>query len=540
MSGKTGCIIILFIWSTLAYSQEDAWVYFKDKPDAAFYFQNPAKMLSQRALSRRAVQHIELDYLDVPLFPVYMQQINATQGITVMAKSKWLNALHIRGSTEHINALTQLPFVAKVEFANRQINNPAGRLSDNGRLTVVNKPMETAADFTYGAAANQIEMLNGHLLHQQDYTGSGKIIAIMDSGFPGIDTLPAFSRIKNNNAILGGYDFVGRSPYFYKGGTHGTLVLSTIAGYIDGQFTGTAPGASYYLFITEDTETEGPLEESLWVEAAEVADSLGVDVINTSLGYFLYDNPAYSHTYEDITGDKAFITRGANAAFTRGMICVTSAGNTGATENPHIGVPADAITSLTVGAVNTEEVITNFSSVGPLFTGGIKPDVAALGAFSTVVTPVGTIGAASGTSFSSPITAGLVACLWQALPQLTNAEILQVIRESADRFTQPDFQYGYGIPDFSMALEKGIKLASQKTDRFILYPNPVRDNVMLNFPKGVIEARLLFYNVLVQVVVEQLVTSAIPMLSLETLAAGIYNYRVESKQNPQKGVLIKE
>lgn len=534
-------IIVLFSVG-FCYAQEDAWVYFKDKPDAEFYLSNPLEMLTQKALDRRTKQGIALDDKDVPIHQAYMDEVIASQGITVMAKSKWLNALHIRGSQEDILILKVLSFVDRVDFANKTLNIPGnihGRTANQQQYMAVNKDLETQTDFNYGSSANQIQMLKGNLLHEQNFTGKGMTIAVLDAGFPGVNTTQPFKRLFDNSLILGGYDFVTRSDNFYGGGTHGTLVLSTMGGYVDGQLTGTAPDAFYYLFITEDSTSENPVEESYWVEAAEKADSLGVDVINTSLGYFGYDNAAYSYTYENMDGQTAFISRGANVAFLKGIMCVVSAGNTGNSNAPHIGVPADAANSLTVGAVDANGNYGSFSSIGPSFDGRVKPDVMAKGAQSTIATTDGTVGAASGTSFASPITAGLVACLWQALPDMTNVELLQLIRQSADRYVNPTNQYGYGIPDFSLALQNGKDIKNTNTC-FILFPNPFNDIVNIAFPKGVHNATVTVFNNLGQLVANRSVSINEPYLNIGALATGVYSYKLESATVSQNGRLIKE
>jgi serine protease AprX len=530
--------ILLFTFGISA-AQEDAWVYFTDKPQASFYLSNPLQMLSQRALERRAAQGIALDNKDVPLHQPYINEVSAAPGITVMAHSKWLNSLHIRGNVASITALTALPFVEHVDFANKLLTTQS-RSAQAQQTIAVNKSLETAANFAYGNSNTQIQMLNGHLLHQQEYTGAGKIIAVLDSGFPGVNTTQPFQRLITNNRILGGYNFVAQSDNFYTGHFHGTYVLSTMGGYTESQLVGTAPDASYYLFVTEDAGSENPVEESYWVEAAEKADSLGVDVINTSLGYFTYDNPNYSYTYNDMDGETAFITRGSNIAFSRGMICVTSAGNSGSTANPHITVPGDAFNTLTIGAVNTEEVISGFSSVGPSFDGRVKPDVVAQGVNSVVAIPNGTITTANGTSFSGPITAGLVACLWQALPQKTNLEIIQLVRQSADRFANPNAQYGYGVPDFGVALQNGLDTEELIKQDFALYPNPANDVINIALPDKSETALISIFNSLGQLVMKQSVSRALSSFPVNRLSSGIYIYRIEAGQHTKGGRLIKE
>ena len=520
-----------------ATAQEDAWVYFTDKPEAEFYLANPLEMLSQKAMERREAQGVALDEKDVPIHQEYVTQISNTPGITVMAKSKWLNCVHVRGTYEAINALTGLNFVASIDFANKLLNFE-GR-GATAQITPVNKVLDTEVNFDYGTSANQIEMLNGHILHEQGYTGEGIIIAVIDAGFPGVDTAQPFQRLFDNGLILGGYDFVADSENIYTANHHGTLVLSTMGGYAEGQLVGTAPDAFYYLFRTEDATSENPVEESYWVEAAEMADSLGVDIINTSLGYFDYDNPGYNYTYEDIDGNTAFITRGANVAFTRGMLCVTSAGNSGNSAHPYVGVPADAFNTLSVGAVNAEEEYTPFSSIGPTFDMRVKPDVMAQGVSSVISNINGEITAANGTSFSGPITAGLVACLWQALPDKTNAEILQIIKESADRYTNPNEQYGYGIPDFALALENALGLNTNKKQDFILYPNPVAATLTISHQQPYNDAHVILYNSLGQIVQKAVLSQDALSFSVEGLSKGFYTYTITSGNKTQTGKLVK-
>jgi serine protease AprX len=508
--------------------QEDAWVYFTDKPDTDYYLANPLEMLTQHALDRRTAQGIALDGLDVPVHPAYITGVEAAPGITVMAKSKWLNAVHVRGTQAQVNALENLEYVSYIEFANQSFNTAKVMQPQQ-----VSNVQNTQENYNYGNSAGQVQMLNGHLLHQQGYTGQGITIAVMDAGFPGVNTAQPFQHLMQNNLVLGGYDFVAGSTYLYGGGNHGTRVLSTMAAYTEGQLVGSAPNAFYYLFRTENAESENPVEESYWVEAAEMADSLGVDIINTSLGYMGYDNPAYSYTYDDMDGETAFMSRGAAIAFTRGMLLVTSAGNEGGEEEPHIIVPGDAFNTLTVGAVDQNEQYAYFSSIGPSADGRIKPDVMAKGLAATYANPDGTFATGNGTSFATPIMAGTVACLWQAAPNRTNAEILQIVKQSADRYNNPDAQYGYGIPDFSIALQDALSAPGFSSNDFTLYPNPSTGAVHFSATAHVVT----LYNTLGQEVFSAQATDTI---NIESLPAGIYTYVVESDIIRANGKLIRQ
>lgn len=540
---KSLFILFLFVYGITFSQVEDAWVYFKDKPNSEIYLNNPTSMLTQRAIERRTNQNIPLDILDVPIFQSYIDQVTTSTGITVKAKSKWLNCLHVRGSKSDIDLLKSLSFVDRVDFANQLFN--VAKLSSNKKISnqtmpKTNKIYESKVNFDYGNSFNQIQMLNGHLLHQLNYTGSGKIIAVLDSGFPGVDTAQPFQRLINNNLILGGYNFVNKSNNFYTGDSHGTSVLSFMGGYKEGQLIGTAPDASYYLFITEDVASENPVEESNWVEAAEEADRLGVDIISTSLGYFGYDNPNYSHTYSDMTGNSNFASKGANIAFDKGIIVLASAGNEGASIEPHIGTPAEAKNVIAVGSVNSDETYSSTSSIGPSYDNRVKPDIMAQGVRSYYSTSSGTItNSGSGTSFSCPIAAGMMACLWQALPTKTSQELKQLILQSSDRYLNPTHQLGYGIPDFNLALSNGLSRASYSEFDYVMYPNPSNDEVTFTLPSNSKSGWVTIYSNLGQKVMKEEIPSQMPKIALKTLTKGIYFYKIEIDGFLKTGKMVK-
>lgn len=533
---KKVILLVFFIISFSSYSQEDAWVYFNDKPNAQSFLNNPLTMLTQRALDRRAAQGISLTENDAPIEPSYINQITAASGIQVKAKSKWLNCLHIRGSISEIQALTNLAFVNRIQFADNSLNT---RMSKPKLNNPVNKQMEMQSIYAYGNSANQIQMLNTHLLHQQDFTGSGKIIAVFDSGFSEVNTTFPFNRLFSSNLYLGGYNYVANNTNVFSTHNHGTMTLSCMAGFVDGQLIGTAPNAQYYLFITEDIAEENPVEESYWVEAAEEADRLGVDIISSSLGYFGYDNPNYSYTYSDMNGNTAFASKGANIAFSKGMIVVASAGNSGNSSDPHIGVPAEATNVLAIGAVKFDETYATFSSIGPSFDGRVKPDIMAQGQSSVVSNTLGEIVTASGTSFSCPIIAGSIASLWQAIPSATNQQIVDFVKQSADRFTSPTNQFGYGIPDFQNAFNNAL-LSIDDTigGNFLIYPNPVNNYFSVSFPNGLNNANVTLYNSLGQIILDKTVNSD-ALIFVDGLRYGIYFYKITSNSYVQTGKFIK-
>ena len=488
--------------STNLFAQEHAWVYLKDKPSEATYIASPLTMLSQRALDRRTKQGISLDNKDVPIEASYYNQIKSATGITVVGKSKWLNAIHVIGQINDINNLsTSFTFIDRIDFANRSLNAKATVHIKKNKEVFNNhksKFQSGKPTYNYGDATNQIEMLGGDFLHENGYTGTGIHIAVIDAGFPNVNTLGAFSGLRKNNQILGGYDFVNRSTNFYTGNSHGTHVLSDIAAYKENDFIGTAPDASFYLFRTEDAASETPLEETLWVEAAERSDSLGVDIINTSLGYTTFDNSNYNYSYSDMNGETTFITRGAEIGSSRGMLLVTSAGNSGNSPWKYISAPADANSVFTVGAVNSVETIASFSSYGPTADGRVKPDVLGQGQNVYIVNYIsGNNALSNGTSFSSPVMTGVIACFWQAFPNKTNMEIMDIVRKSADRYSNPTDHYGYGVPDFEAAFNVTLSNNEFELDGFSIFPNPVENNLTIDIANSNIkDYSISIYNIL--------------------------------------------
>jgi len=519
------------------FSQEDAWVYFNDKPNAQTFLDNPLSELTQRSLDRRQNQGIPLIIEDAPIHQPYIDQILNTFGITVMAQSKWLNCVHVRGEIDDLQTLANFSFVNHVRYADFSLNN---RNSKPKNFQPVNKQLELQSNFNYGNSTNQIQMLNAQILHQQNYTGQGKIIAVLDSGFINVNSTAPFQRLFDNNLILGGYNFVSQNTDVYSLHNHGTSTLSCMGSFVDGQLIGTAPDASYYLFVTEDVAAENPVEESYWVQAAEEADRVGADVISTSLGYFGYDNPNYSYQYDNLTGDFAFASQGANIAFSKGIIIVASAGNTGNTNDPHINVPAEATNVFAVGAVKADESYALFSSIGPSFDGRVKPDVMAQGQQSTVANTAGEITSASGTSFSCPIMAGAITSFWSAIPWATNQQVLDFVKQSADRFLSPNDQFGYGIPNFQTALAIA-QLSNNESEfkKFKLYPNPTSDKISIVFPNDIGEMNFVLYSNLGQKILERSIKKDVSEISLEGNSSGIYFYTIESKSDFQLGKIIK-
>ncbi len=518
---KKYLFLLYFFFFLTGYCQtiEDAWVYFSDKPQATDYLDHPSNMLSQRALDRRERLHINLDEKDVPVDNNYISQIVNANGITYKAKSKWLNAIHVQGTEHDIRALTGFDFVDRIEFANKNlgiVNRPN---------TMPQKPKQyKRTTYDYGQASTQINMLNGALLHQHNYTGQNVLLAVIDAGFKQVDTSAFFHHLFVEHKLIDTYNFVGHNPNVYQYHYHGTEVLSTIVAKSNGLFVGTAPDVSVALYISEDVTHETPLEESYWAEAAERADSIGVDVINTSLGYNLFDRPEYNYSQADLNGHSAFISRAAEIAVSRGINVVVSAGNSGQNSQwPKIGFPADAQGVITVGAVDSNRMRAGFSSIGPTADGRIKPDVMAMGQGATVFYNHQIL-SNNGTSFSSPIIAGIVACMVQAMPDKQPAEIKEALIAIADRYHNPDNYYGYGIPDFSR-----LALINQNSSVQVeVYPNPAHHFIYLKNNKP-------FQTVKIYASDGKLVKQVLPdqnKIDIRYLAKGIYFIRTKEFIKP--------
>jgi serine protease AprX len=531
--------LLLLCLPVFGFAQmQDAWIYLADKQNVPTSISNPISILTQKAIDRKNAHGVIIDERDVPVNETYITQLKNATGITVMAKSKWFNAVHVRGNETDINNLTTtLPFIDHIDFADKSLNAPK-----KAQVKRQSKLENTLTVFNYGNAANQIQMIKGNELHLANYTGTGMTVAVLDAGFPNVNTMASFQRLRDAGNLLDDYDFVNRDHDVYTNtsSSHGTWVLSTMAGYVENQYVGTAPDASYYLFITEDAPFENPVEESYWVEAAERADSLGVDVINTSLGYTTYDNPNYNYTIADMDGNTAYITQGANMAFEKGMLLVNSAGNSGNDSWGIVGAPADAAGVLSVGAVKSDGTYASFSSRGNATQPTRKPDVVAQGQASYVIDINDAIGTLNGTSFSSPIMTGGIVCLWQALPNKTNAEIMQLVRESASQYNTPDYFLGYGIPDLQVALNSALSLIDTDIVGSIkVFPNPTNSALYFKLPPSEKELSVTIFDLLGKQVLHTFVTVINNKIDVSTLSKGLYIAYLETKNISKSIKLIK-
>jgi len=492
-------IVFLILTSNIyltAYSQSNEnqgykkiAVYFTDKNNSPYSIAEPEKYLSARAIERRQKAGIKINITDIPVNPNYIQSIQNLGG-EFIAKSNWSNWAVFRFSNDFdLSKISSLSYVKKLVEIIRSKN------AKPNRMIAVNAMIEKKSylkafekdNFSstptpdYGDSYNQIKMLGMDYLHSKGYMGEGIVIAVLDGGFLRVDELPAFHSIRENGQILGTWDFVENEESVYEDLSHGMMVLSTMAGFVNGKIVGTAPKAKYWLLRTEDGATETIAEEYFWEAGAVFADSAGADIINSSLGYTKFDDDIGSHNYADMNGNTTVVTRAADWAASKGILVVNSAGNEGNKGWKYIGAPADGDSVLAIGAVNSERNIASFSSRGPSSDQRIKPDVCAQGEGTTLSSTDGQIIRGNGTSFSGPLIAGSAASLWSANPTATNMEIFNAIRQSADRYNKPDFDYGYGIPNFGYAdliLKKNNSSSYYKNQKLKVYPSPNNSGIV--------------------------------------------------------------
>ncbi|HNY58752.1 MAG: S8 family serine peptidase [Bacteroidales bacterium] len=569
---KSLLVTILALFSfTCLYSQiypDKYFVAFTDKNNSPYSIENPQEYLSARAIERRSRYNIPIDIHDLPVNPQYIEAV-ADIGVQVINPTKWLNGITIyTNDPSLLSEIEALPFVKSVRKARQATQaHPKTDFDDDISLFKPSWENETIIDFSnrtkatgkstslqYGLGYNQINQINGIPLHDDGFQGQGMVIAVLDAGFSYANQLNAFDSLYMNGLIYGTRDIVSGGTNVYQGSFHGTGVLSTMGANLPGELIGTAPKAGYYLIRTEDTGSEYLIEEYNWASGAEFADSTGADIINSSLGYVDFDDPNQNHIYQDMDGNTAPATIAADRAMSRGMIVVNSAGNSGNyTSWPWIGAPADGDSVFTIGAVDANGIIAGFSSIGPTADGRLKPNVVAQGAATVIASSNGGTTTSNGTSFSSPIIAGMTACLWQINQELANMSILEAIQQSGSYYNNPNYQYGNGIPDYNQARmvlsaqNKGIALTPESIK---VIPNPFFDKIGILF--NAIDSQLVtirMFDITGRLIVsgkfdvQRVGLNYLELTQLDFIKPGIYTLTViagEKRLNSQKIVKVKD
>lgn len=448
-------LLLISVFQSVASPRYRFRVYLHTKGEAGYRVDKPEAFLSAEAIARRERMGIAVEADDCPIAPAILDQLAQT-GVKPILTSKWMRTVVVESEDYGVEqTLRQLPMVDSVQFVwQGEATAPLDRVESGERLAPTKEPKKSP----YGYALGQIKLLNGLKLHRAGFRGQGMRVAVIDAGFLNADRMRVFDSLH----LLGTYNIVSPGQSVFAEDEHGTKVLSCLAANAPGWMVGTAPEASYWLIKSEDSRSEYPIEEDYYVAALEFADSVGVAVVSSSLGYYTFDDDSLSYTQADLDGHTAFISRAAHRAAEKGLLLFSSAGNEGNSTWEKITFPADTEGILTVGSMTSQKERSRFSSKGLTADGRIKPDLVALGSGSCVVVGSGEISYGSGTSFATPILAGMGICLWQALPQLLPQELIDLLRQSGSQAERPDAELGYGLPNLYKAYKKGKKYAKKK------------------------------------------------------------------------------
>jgi len=550
-------LLTLFFASNISAQFTKYIVRFKDKTGSSFSIDRPAEFLSAKSIERRTRQHISIDETDLPVLSRYVDSVRLAGNVTILNQSKWLNEVCI--ATTDAAALAKInsfSFVINSQPVKRTVNRDVISkpkfISEIKGITGIQSPMNPSDYYSYGNSYGQIHIHEGEYLHNKGFRGEGMQIAIIDAGFYHYQTLPEFDSARLTSLIMETYDFVNNEQSVNEDNAHGMQCFSIIAANMPGQFVGSSPNSKFYLYRSEDVSSESPVEEQYWIAAAERADSIGVDVISTSLGYTQFDNPAFNYTYADMNGHTTPIAKAAMLAAKKGMILLVAAGNDGDDPWHYIGTPADADSILSVGAIDISGNPAGFSSYGPASDGRIKPTVASVGVATTISSTDGSIVSGNGTSFATPNLAGLVTCLWQAFPEFTNMEIIEAVKKSSSIYNAPDDRIGYGIPNFRSAFDNLSQQRTLKnintilgTSQMKVYPNPFKDNfTVLIRPENTATGTFRFYDISGKFYFSKQVSlsagqpQVIEFNNIQTLQRGIYILRFSDGKKKESFKLL--
>src|ERR1035437_3128424 len=527
-------VVFLLFFSSAMHATTSYYFYvqFANKNNSPYSLTKPSEYLSARAIERRAQRAPGIDSTDLPINPAYLSQVE-NLGIHVHNRSKWMNgATVLLADSTKMSLVRSLPFVKWVKYT--------GKI--NLTTTVVSKRSKKV-DSTddYGSAASQISQLNGTSLHNEGFRGKGIVIGVIDAGFLNVNTNSAFDSLRLQGRLLGTKHIVNPNSNIYAEDAHGANVLSIMTGNIPNKFLGTAPDASFWLIRTEYTPTEYLVETDFWCSGIEFADSVGVDIVNSSLGYTQFDDPIMSYTYADMNGEVSRASRAAALAAKKGIIVCISAGNDGNKTWHYIGVPADAKGIITVGGVTSSGISSVFSSFGPSSDNRVKPEICSTGTSTEYVSSGGIPTLGNGTSYASPVMAGMMACFLQAAKSVYAPcdldTLLKTVFESASLYGVPTDQMGYGIPDFQTALAKlpfsSARKIAQTSDIIIGYDDNDKTIHIRLFDSKISQNKIApFYSVTGSLQISQLVVEPETVLQAGNLMPGMYIVNITGNGKP--------
>jgi len=525
--------LTLLISSFTVQGQQDQYRYlivFKDKPNSPTSLVNPNTFLSTKALERRRKLNIAITEQDSPVNPVYLDLLKTT-GATILFPLKWINGALIKQRPQDLAKTLKSPGV-KGLYWNFPADSSAKFKINSSEISRETVQVLNASESTidYGNSITQIAQIGVDIMHAKGFHGQNVLISILDNGFLNADIATFLQKIYTEKRLVGTLTTSPNLKSIYQGGAHGTQVLSTIAGQFPGKLYGTAYQANIAIAQTEEEETELIVEEANWLRAAEWADSLGTDIISSSLGYSEFENSKSNHTYADMNGKNTLVSNAARWAANRGIICVISAGNEGSGAWKYITAPADADSIISVGAVDRTGLRASFSSQGPSFDKRIKPDVSAMGLGTIAGLPNGQISSLNGTSFSAPLIAGLAAGLIQSSPNKNNFQIINAIRKSSSLADKPDNLVGFGVPNFDRAffiLNPVLSTEELPDTQVRLFPNPLKTGEKLTIELDATgSAQVEICNSQGSIVLKFPLKSQREELNLPPLAAGKYFVRL--------------
>jgi subtilisin family serine protease len=545
-------LFLLFIFQLSAQKPATCFrIQLKDKNQSPYSVTRPEEFLSARAISNKNRYNIAITEEDLPVNPQYKQQICAINpNIRILSESKWQNTVVVYC----LDSLA-LEMIKNLPFTDTAVTPVAsyilGAVDSRYETVPANAESMLQNDFSfdtlydYGQGWAQIAFHNGHKLHELGFYGDGMLIVVLDGGWEGFDTIPYFQAMYENGQFLGTRDLIPEHDNVYSDGSHGTSVTSTMAMAANGQMIGTAPHACYFFILSESSFSEELIEEDFWAQGVEIADSLGADVVNSSLGYSTFDDfPQGDFTYADCDGVASIASRNASIACHKGIAVCVSAGNEGNKSWHYISHPADAFDIISVGAARAvDSAMASFSSFGPSADGRVKPDVTSVGWDTYVVSSTGDIHPGNGTSFASPVMAGLVACLRQALPHKNALEILDIVRQHGHQYNAPDSVMGYGIPDMYQAyLDNALKIVehSGKEDKIQVFPNPCMDKLSIPNPNRSIN-QIEIYDVSGKLIASHSGNNTqLIQISVNNLLSGFYIIKIKTKDSVKTAKIIKQ
>ena len=511
---------MLLPFGNFAQTTNRYMIFFRDKDNTPYTISQPQEYLSTKAIQRNGRTIIAED---LPVTPEYIAQIKDNNA-KVIGITKWLNGALVELDEVDLPTIGALSFVKQIEYV-----APGKKLSTGGRYFFDQESNMSSSN----GVLSQHDMIGSDLMHADGYYGEGRLIAILDAGFSKVDEVSYFSLLYDKQQVIDVYNFVANGTDVYDYSSHGTGVFSTIAA-LGEDYKGIATKANYLLYITEETASEYRIEEYNWLLAAERADSIGVDIITTSLGYRDFDDDTMNYSHEDLDGETAVVTIAAEKAFTKGIVVISSAGNFGNSAWKKVTPPADGKHVLAIGAVDKNKMRVQFSSIGPINGSWIKPDVMAMGKKTVLIGESGGFIVGNGTSYSAPQVAGLVAGLWEKYPELSNLKLVEIIKKSADRGDRPDNYYGYGIPNyraFENYYEKKKPVAQDAI--LIVLTNPIVDDMLrinIRDPNAVKTLGLVMYTTDGKIVINipKLVNwgSNLVEVPLNSLPKGIYILKI--------------